>query len=313
MSEVDNDAENDRRLTELGTLLAAARKSLGMSVRDVAAQVGLSEQYVRMIEAGHNPRTKRPSRPAESKLLGLARAVGVDPAPWFALAGYDAPDLDAAEQPARGSVKDYAQRLTAASRHFSDRSPIVQRQAMRRLEKATLDFERATKLGTVEIPADEEPLLTQEAAQECRFSLKAVSFQDDEWWNSADGAAYLNIHRDLKVRGVEMTRIFLVSGESQASLGHTLREHLEIGIRTYALSLDLIDNPEDFVIYDEQFVRRASSIDPEDLNVKDATLHDDQVEVRLALRAFEHLYRQAEAYGGRVTAEALAEYEASAS
>src|SRR4051812_30416465 len=109
---------SDDQLTELGRSLAAARRSRGMSVRDVAGQVGLSEQYVRMIEAGHNPRTKRPSRPAESKLLGLARAVDIDPAPWFALAGYDAPDLDALELPARGSVKDYAQRLTTAARHF---------------------------------------------------------------------------------------------------------------------------------------------------------------------------------------------------
>ncbi|MDQ3104213.1 MAG: helix-turn-helix domain-containing protein [Actinomycetota bacterium] len=72
----------DPRAEELGRRVAARRKELGLSRRDVVAASGLSYPYVSQLETGYR-------LPSHKSLGRLARALQLDPAELSAAIAYD--------------------------------------------------------------------------------------------------------------------------------------------------------------------------------------------------------------------------------
>jgi tetratricopeptide (TPR) repeat protein/transcriptional regulator with XRE-family HTH domain len=82
------DNERDAALRELGRRLRERRKQLRLPAKEVAAAAGITPTYLWMLEAGVNPKTKRPSRPSMSVLAKLVGILQLSPDEPLALAGY---------------------------------------------------------------------------------------------------------------------------------------------------------------------------------------------------------------------------------
>jgi len=85
-----SDDDEGRRWTEIGKRLGAARNRLNLSKRAAAARAGFSEGTWRQLEAGERqvaPGMTLPVSPSDRTLTAAARAVELDPAEVFALAG----------------------------------------------------------------------------------------------------------------------------------------------------------------------------------------------------------------------------------
>ncbi len=286
-------------LIRLGKELEEARIQTGLSASEVANAAGCSTAYVRTIERGVNPKTQTASRPSAQILRGLAHAVGHDPREWFVLAGYPADQADAAPPPVRGGVAHYMSQLNEAVKTLQKRSPspFMHEQAVQMLRTLTNQFVQAAN-GSVKVSADKEPQLTQVAVNSCQAHLRAVSYHDEEWWQSASGDAYLEHHADLRERGVEVTRIFLIASERVALLTKTLEKHIELGMHAYVLDVENVEEPRDFVIYDDTLLREASSLGLDDPDRKTAEFTDDPARIEGALIEFEELRTAAVAFGG---------------
>src|SRR5690349_18048971 len=63
-----------------GLLIRDRRRSLGLSVREVAHSAGLSPAYVSALELGRKSSAGRPSSPSFRVINGLAAALELDPA-----------------------------------------------------------------------------------------------------------------------------------------------------------------------------------------------------------------------------------------
>ena len=64
MTEAPRPAPSDDDLVRAGALIERARAAAGLSARQLASAAGISAAYLRAIERGANPKTKRPSRPS---------------------------------------------------------------------------------------------------------------------------------------------------------------------------------------------------------------------------------------------------------
>jgi tetratricopeptide (TPR) repeat protein/transcriptional regulator with XRE-family HTH domain len=90
MSAEPGDSQFVDSLRQLGTRLKERRKQLRMPAKEVAAAAGITPTYLWMLEAGTNPKTKRPSRPSVNVLAKLAATLQLPPDELFALAAYPA-------------------------------------------------------------------------------------------------------------------------------------------------------------------------------------------------------------------------------
>lgn len=147
--------------------------------------------------------------------------------------------------------------------------------------------------GRFECDPESELKITKEILKICNKSLKAISFQDEDWWNSHDGTLYLATHKKhLTDDGDKACRIFLVEKSKHGSLLTTLEEHKKLKIQTYILYLDEDAVPDkyrlDFVIYDDKLVRHASLINPAIVGKK-AVFTTDTEEISLFNSHFEDL------------------------
>lgn len=88
-------------------------------------------------------------------------------------------------------------------------------------------------------------------------TVEAVSYQDDLFWNSPEGASLLEAHKEINEKGgVKSRRVFIVEGESPeltVRLNIQKQNHIEVRV----INKDRLagQKPEDFVIYDDKFVR----------------------------------------------------------
>lgn len=286
-----NLAVSDEQLIQLGKFLEDARKDAGLSAREVADAAGISPAYLRAIERGSNPKTSRPSRPSPDALRGVARTLGLDAADVLARARYDASLASGPPSggPARGGVDDLVRQIQEAARGLNRRSPFMAERAREQLKQLTAEF-RLMAEGTLRCQAEDEPHLTRLAVQQCESHLRAVSYEDESWWESGAGDRYLELHEDLKRRGVEMTRIFIIECDTAKALRHTLERHVALDIDTYVLSPDEVGERfhRDFVIYDDSLLREADSTDPTN-DRKEAVFTDDPWRVNKALLDFNEL------------------------
>lgn len=254
----------DNDLIRLGKVIETARRSRGLSAREVAEAVGISPAYLRAIERGSNPKTQKPSRPTADALRRIAKEVGVEPGELLQLAAYP-PILSGpqtlSEAPARRAVDDLVRIIQEAAKGLNKRSPFMYSRTAERLDKFAKEF-RLMAQGTLRCKADDEPSLTRLAVNECQSQLRAVSYQDESWWLSEAGTRYLELHEELRGRPVpvEMTRIFIVDDDALMPLMPTLKRHQELDIETFVLSPKDV-GPDfwlDFVIYDDALVRTAA-------------------------------------------------------
>ena len=296
-------------LVQLGKLIEAARRAAGLSASEVAASAGISPAYMRTLERGLNPKTQRPSRPALDPLLGIALAIDQDPKPWLALAGYAEHLADTRSMPARGGVDDHLRSVQESAKLLNKRSPFMAAQALDVLKRLSKEFAMAAG-GTVLCGPKEEPTLTQAAVAACDQHLRAVSYQDEGWWNSSSGDRYLEHHDLLRQRDVEMTRIFLVGNVGVEALLPTLERHVQLGISTYVIDPEIVDEQQwrDVVIYDDTILRVANPVDSDDYDRKTARFTDDPSQVQVALLDFEDLRTIALADGGDAE-RVLAKYQ----
>ena len=113
--------------------------------------------------------------------------------------------------------------------------------------------------GIIEIDDTKKELLTNEIFLRTipRQMVRAVSFEDEEFWNSREGASFLEAHLAVtRAKGVRITRIFIID-ENEEKYRTTFQQQRAHGInvryvpRSHTAGL----HPEDFVIYDDSAVR----------------------------------------------------------
>ena len=79
-----------REIREFGRLVRLARHESGLTLRELASQIGVSHAYVSILEIGRNPKTHRPSRPSPNIIRALARELDLDANKLLSLAGHQA-------------------------------------------------------------------------------------------------------------------------------------------------------------------------------------------------------------------------------
>ena len=104
---------------ELGVLLAAKRRELGLSLREVEEKTGINNAHISQIETGAI------ERPAPNLLWALATAYGIDFKKLMRMAGHTHQNAAAN----RGSV------LNAAFRALDDMTPGQQAEVLDYMEK----------------------------------------------------------------------------------------------------------------------------------------------------------------------------------
>jgi len=113
--------------------------------------------------------------------------------------------------------------------------------------------------------AETELTLTKTILKCCNKCLKAISYQDEEWWTSNNGILYLDAHdKHIDKAKEKATRIFIIESTAVESLKEIFKRHKDLQIETYILysDKDRIDDKFkiDFVIYDDFMLRRASEV-----------------------------------------------------
>lgn len=278
----------------LGKTLRQARERAGMSQRETAEAANISPTYVRALEVSSNPNTKKASRPSAAVLRAVAAALGTDADTLLELAGYEkaASKLarPAMEAPARNTVEGGLKRMRDASKRLHHRSPFIYAQTVERFAQFTAEFLTMAD-GCLRCTAEEEPYLTRLAYRQCRSSVRAISYQDEKWWLGRRGREYLRLHAEVRKKGIEITRIFLVPQDLQNSLRETFEKHVELGIRSFVLSPDDVDDTlcRDFVIFDEDLLRTGDPLGF-DTDRKKAEFIDNPVEIAQALVDFRRLH-----------------------
>jgi len=135
-----------------------------------------------------------------------------------------------------------------------------------------------------------ELTVTKTILECCNKSLKAISYQDEKWWNSNNGTLYLEAHnKHIDRKKEKAIRIFIIKKAELEILKPTFQKHKELQIETYVLFSDEDEIQEkykiDFVIYDDFMLRRASEVK----NIeggKNALFTSEEIEVRKYLNLF---------------------------
>lgn len=282
-------------LRQLGQEIETHRRQAGLTAAELAARVRISPTYMRSIERGFNSKTKRPSRPSDQAIQLIAMAVHGDAERWLKLAGYDVRSVRAAHGAVLPDIGHHVREIASAAERVKSRGSFVQHRTLQLTERLAIDL-RLAAAGTVRCGPSEEPQLTRMALESCQQSLRAVSYQDEGWWLSSKGDRYLDLHEELRDRGVSMTRIFVI--EDVRPLRPTLARHVAIGITTIVVSKELIPEEQwrDIVIYDDNLVRTADATDPEN-DRKLAEFTEDPARVSATALEFEQIMRYSLAVG----------------
>lgn len=113
--------------------------------------------------------------------------------------------------------------------------------------------------GTVEIDDIDRELITnsQFLLTLAKDRVRAISFQDEAFWDSPEGKSFLEAHVNAVARGLRITRIFVLTGTPTAPTVATIRKQVDLGVEVFVYQASTIDltQIEDFVIYDSAFVR----------------------------------------------------------
>lgn len=114
-------------------------------------------------------------------------------------------------------------------------------------------------LGIIEIDDASKELNTNEFFLRTlpEHKVRAVSFQDEVFWNSNEGQSFLDAHSDVvRQKGIKIVRIFIIDDElTKYAVTFEQQQTHDVEVR-YVRRTSVVDlSPEDFVIYDERAVR----------------------------------------------------------
>ena len=286
----------DSDLDDLGRLLKKARQQSGLSQRQAAEAANISPTYVRTLESSNNPNTNKPSRPSPAVLMAMGNALKVNPEILLDKAGYD-PELTKQAAPTVGDsaqriIDSDLRRMRDGAKKLHQRHDFIKMQSVERFSKFTKEF-LAMADGTFRCRAEEEPYLTRVAYWQAKSTIRAVSYQDEQWWESKRGRDYLRLHDEVrnKNKNIEITRIFLVPEDRQPDLKKTFERHVELGISTFVMSPHDVGAElcRELVIFDEELLRVGGSPRIDDLKAAEFT--DNPARIEQARGDFEALHR----------------------
>ena len=136
---------------------------------------------------------------------------------------------------------------------------------------------RLIQSGVFKCSSEDELSVTKKILECCDNNLKAISYQDEEWWCSNEGTLYLDAHeKNIDRKKEKATRIFLLDSNraNQDDFKEVFKRHKELEIETYIIYTDKDSINRrylvDFVIYDDFLLRKASEIKGEEVG-KEAT------------------------------------------
>jgi hypothetical protein len=113
--------------------------------------------------------------------------------------------------------------------------------------------------------------------------MRAVSYKEDRFWGQAQGTKYLRKQTEhARAKGAKITRIFILPEADIAGWEERIKAQCDAGVETRVLPLERLTDtpiePEDFILYDEDYVRHAISLDLGGLKkVATLSLHLDEV------------------------------------
>lgn len=279
------------KLHNFGEYVETARLDAQRSRAEVAQHAGISPAYLRIIEKGENPKTERPSRPSAEVVASLATALDLDASDLLLRAGYEnvgeTVSTAIAQVGSRGSLRDSVGSINEITRNLRGRSDFFVSEIDARLRVFASDL-NAWANGSLRCSAEEEPDLTKKAVTVCKSSLEAISYQDEEWWDSPDGDSYLKAHAQLCSENVAVTRVFIVEMEiARSRLQSTFQKHDSLGIDWYAVEPGHVPEAQwqDLVVYDNHLVRRGSAT-ARNLDRKSAEFTDEPARVQQAIEDF---------------------------
>jgi hypothetical protein len=113
--------------------------------------------------------------------------------------------------------------------------------------------------------------------------VRAVSYQDQGFWDEPEGSDFLDAHSEAISKGIEIQRIFIVETQEIPLLQPVVEAQLGLGVSVRILEADKTapNDREDFVLYDSEYVRSARLKEVTDTNtLKHATLWYDGDVVR---------------------------------
>jgi len=113
--------------------------------------------------------------------------------------------------------------------------------------------------------------------------VRAVSYQDQGFWDEPEGSNFLDAHAEALKQGIEIQRIFILEARETPVLRPVIEAQLELGVSVRILEVDKIASAdrEDFVLYDSEYVRSARLQEVTSTNtLKHATLWYERDTVR---------------------------------
>ena len=184
------------------------------------------------------------------------------------------------------AIEDQKLRNPNCSRFFEEFSS----EAFQNLE----DELQSLSTGQINVRSESRELTTN---QEFLLSLprrlvKAVSFQDEEFWEQPQGKTFLDAHRLAVSNKISIERIFILKKSVVESQRVVITKQMEMGIDCRIVIQESLkeEDLEDFVVYDDEYVRYAKLVQDTGSNtLKRATLSAQSDTVRRYVQKFEAL------------------------
>ncbi|MBK8810459.1 MAG: hypothetical protein IPN69_06945 [Acidobacteria bacterium] len=126
-----------------------------------------------------------------------------------------------------------------------------------------------------------------------KINVRAISYQDNGFWDEPAGKDFLKAHSEMINKNVRITRIFILSEEEIVSQRRVIEQQLTMKIEVKIAEKAKLSAKEleDFVIYDDNYVRYAKLITVTETNtLKHATLTVDTNQVKGFIDKFNSLY-----------------------
>lgn len=134
--------------------------------------------------------------------------------------------------------------------------------------------------------------------------IKAVSFEDEVFWSSPEGAEFLRAHEQvIQSKRIKIRRIFVLERPVD-EYQKTLEKQLEVGVEVKTISREKAQKVklEDFVLYDNRFMRtgyQPPDVGPHDGMHKFASLTWQAARLEPYVEAFDSLWRQGLPFPGQ--------------
>ena len=151
-------------------------------------------------------------------------------------------------------------------KYANDARPVFSSILAARLDRISEDV-KGIMNGRFEVSEAQETRVTKILIKDgnWRSNVKAVNYDEEDWWLSGEGYRYLSDHRVLTDMNVAIKRIFIISIKDVSFIGEVLDEHKKINAEAFVLTVDEVKKHEgrendllvDFVVYDDELVRFA--------------------------------------------------------